>query len=112
MEGQAAPGAGGGEEPLSSGRMNPKRSGRVAEEESRNKPKLVSELWGWEGGQGTAWGRGGRRGRRRRRRLGCRPVAPPGEDLGRRGVRPGLRGAGLWGIKVSFKKRNKSCELP
>ncbi|XP_030304684.1 protein diaphanous homolog 2 isoform X2 [Calypte anna] len=40
MEGQAAPGAGGGEEPLSSGRMNPKRSGRAAEEENRNKPKL------------------------------------------------------------------------
>lgn len=53
MEGQAAPGAGGGgEEPLSSGRMNPKRSGRAAEEESRNKPKLVSELRGW---QGAAW---------------------------------------------------------
>lgn len=56
MEGQAAPGAGGGgEEPLSSGRMNPKRSGRAAEEESRNKPKLVSELRGWRGGQGAAW---------------------------------------------------------
>ncbi|XP_010570736.1 PREDICTED: protein diaphanous homolog 2 isoform X4 [Haliaeetus leucocephalus] len=45
MEGQAAPGAGGGgEEPLSSGRMNPKRSGRAAEEESRNKPKLRDRI--------------------------------------------------------------------
>ncbi|XP_050757969.1 protein diaphanous homolog 2 [Gymnogyps californianus] len=44
MEGQAAPGAGGGEEPLSSGRMNPKRSGRAAEEESRNKPKLNIQI--------------------------------------------------------------------
>jgi len=56
MEGQAAPGAGGGEEPLGSGRMNPKRSGRAAEEESRNKPKLVSERWGWEGGRGRPGG--------------------------------------------------------
>lgn len=65
MEGQAAPGAGGGEEPLSSARMNPKRSGRAAEEESRNKPKLVSVLWGWERGRGRAGGEqeggGGRR---------------------------------------------------
>lgn len=52
MEGQAALGAGGGEEPLGSGRMNVKRSGRAAEEESRNKPKLVSGLWGLEGGRG------------------------------------------------------------
>ncbi|XP_030354101.1 protein diaphanous homolog 2 isoform X6 [Strigops habroptila] len=44
MEGQAAPGAGGGDEPLSSGRMNPKRSGRAAEEESRNKPKLRDRI--------------------------------------------------------------------
>ncbi|KAM6253567.1 protein diaphanous homolog 2 [Porphyrio hochstetteri] len=44
MDGQAAPGAGGGEEPLSSGRMNPKRSGRAAEEESRNKPKLNIQI--------------------------------------------------------------------
>ncbi|XP_074962790.1 protein diaphanous homolog 2 isoform X6 [Phalacrocorax aristotelis] len=44
MEGQAAPGAGGGEEPLSTGRMNPKRSGRAAEEESRNKPKLRDRI--------------------------------------------------------------------
>ncbi|XP_030354097.1 protein diaphanous homolog 2 isoform X3 [Strigops habroptila] len=44
MEGQAAPGAGGGDEPLSSGRMNPKRSGRAAEEESRNKPKLNIQI--------------------------------------------------------------------
>ncbi|KAM6124866.1 protein diaphanous homolog 2 [Phoenicopterus ruber ruber] len=42
MEGQAPPGA--GEEPLSSGRMNPKRSGRAAEEESRNKPKLRDRI--------------------------------------------------------------------
>uniref|UniRef100_A0A8C3J1V2 Diaphanous related formin 2 n=1 Tax=Calidris pygmaea TaxID=425635 RepID=A0A8C3J1V2_9CHAR len=44
MEGQGAPRAGGGEEPLSSGRMNPKRSGRAAEEESRNKPKLRDRI--------------------------------------------------------------------
>ncbi|KAM4660737.1 protein diaphanous homolog 2 isoform 2-T6 [Amazona ochrocephala] len=44
MEGQAAPGAGGGEEPLSFSRMNPKRSGRAAEEESRNKPKLRDRI--------------------------------------------------------------------
>ncbi|KAM6299970.1 protein diaphanous homolog 2 [Aegotheles albertisi] len=44
MEGQAAPGAGGGEEPLGSGRMNAKRSGRAAEEESRNKPKLNIQI--------------------------------------------------------------------
>uniref|UniRef100_A0A8C3J439 Protein diaphanous homolog 2 n=1 Tax=Calidris pygmaea TaxID=425635 RepID=A0A8C3J439_9CHAR len=44
MEGQGAPRAGGGEEPLSSGRMNPKRSGRAAEEESRNKPKLNIQI--------------------------------------------------------------------
>ncbi|XP_064015266.1 protein diaphanous homolog 2 isoform X1 [Pogoniulus pusillus] len=44
MEGQAAPGAGGGEEPLSSARMNPKRGGRAAEEESRNKPKLRDRI--------------------------------------------------------------------
>nr|XP_047933236.1 protein diaphanous homolog 2 isoform X2 [Anser cygnoides] len=44
MEGQGAPGAGGGEEPLGSGRMNPKRGGRAAEEESRNKPKLNIQI--------------------------------------------------------------------
>ncbi|XP_017671492.1 PREDICTED: protein diaphanous homolog 2 isoform X2 [Lepidothrix coronata] len=46
MDGQAAPGAGGGggEEPLGSGRMNPKRGGRAAEEESRNKPKLNIQI--------------------------------------------------------------------
>ncbi|XP_065499144.1 protein diaphanous homolog 2 isoform X2 [Caloenas nicobarica] len=44
MEGQAAPGAGGGEEPLGSRRMNPKRSVRAAEEESRNKPKLNIQI--------------------------------------------------------------------
>ncbi|XP_050166725.1 protein diaphanous homolog 2 isoform X3 [Myiozetetes cayanensis] len=45
MDGQAAPGAGGGgEEPLGSGRMNPKRGGRAAEEESRNKPKLRDRI--------------------------------------------------------------------
>lgn len=56
MEGQGAPGAGGGgEEPLGSGRMNPKRGGRAAEEESRNKPKLV------RGGGGNEEGGRGRR---------------------------------------------------
>uniref|UniRef100_A0A8C3R9R9 Diaphanous related formin 2 n=1 Tax=Cyanoderma ruficeps TaxID=181631 RepID=A0A8C3R9R9_9PASS len=43
MDGHAAPGAG-GEEPLSSGRMNAKRGGRAAEEESRNKPKLNIQI--------------------------------------------------------------------
>ncbi|XP_061862284.1 protein diaphanous homolog 2 isoform X2 [Colius striatus] len=42
MEGQGAPG--GSEEPQSSGRMNPKRSGRAAEEESRNRPKLNIQI--------------------------------------------------------------------
>ncbi|XP_033919478.1 protein diaphanous homolog 2 isoform X3 [Melopsittacus undulatus] len=44
MEGQAAPGAGGGDESLSLGRMNPKRSGRAAEDESRNKLKLRDRI--------------------------------------------------------------------
>ncbi|OPJ89662.1 hypothetical protein AV530_003833 [Patagioenas fasciata monilis] len=44
MEGQAAPGAGGGEEPLGSRKLNPKRSVRAAEEESRNKPKLRDRI--------------------------------------------------------------------
>uniref|UniRef100_A0A8V5HIP5 Uncharacterized protein n=1 Tax=Melopsittacus undulatus TaxID=13146 RepID=A0A8V5HIP5_MELUD len=44
MEGQAAPGAGGGDESLSLGRMNPKRSGRAAEDESRNKLKLNIQI--------------------------------------------------------------------
>lgn len=48
MENQADPGAGGagaaGEDTPGSGRANLKRSGRAAEEESRNKPKLVREL--------------------------------------------------------------------
>ncbi|XP_058279870.1 protein diaphanous homolog 2 isoform X2 [Hirundo rustica] len=43
MDGHAAPGAG-GEEPLSSGRMNAKRGGRAAEEESRNKLKLNIQI--------------------------------------------------------------------
>ncbi|KAL8180919.1 UNVERIFIED_CONTAM: hypothetical protein K2H54_041527 [Gekko kuhli] len=40
-------GAGGGEEEL--GKMNPKRggSGRVPEEESKNKPKLPTEMNQW-----------------------------------------------------------------
>ncbi|XP_051485950.1 protein diaphanous homolog 2 isoform X5 [Apus apus] len=47
MEDQAAlggGGGGGGEEPLGLGKMNPKRSGRAAEEESRNKLKLNIQI--------------------------------------------------------------------
>ncbi|XP_051485948.1 protein diaphanous homolog 2 isoform X3 [Apus apus] len=47
MEDQAAlggGGGGGGEEPLGLGKMNPKRSGRAAEEESRNKLKLRDRI--------------------------------------------------------------------
>ncbi|XP_071425814.1 protein diaphanous homolog 2 isoform X3 [Pithys albifrons albifrons] len=45
MDGHGAPGAGGGgEEPPGSGRMNTKRGGRPAEEESRNKPKLRDRI--------------------------------------------------------------------
>ncbi|CAM4601754.1 unnamed protein product, partial [Lepidochelys olivacea] len=48
MENQAAPGAGGGsgagEDTPGSGRANLKRSGRAAEEESRNKPKLNIQI--------------------------------------------------------------------
>ncbi|XP_071425813.1 protein diaphanous homolog 2 isoform X2 [Pithys albifrons albifrons] len=45
MDGHGAPGAGGGgEEPPGSGRMNTKRGGRPAEEESRNKPKLNIQI--------------------------------------------------------------------
>lgn len=86
MEGQAPPGAGGGEEPLGSRRMNPKRSVRAAEEESRNKPKLVSELWGWEGaGDGLETRRKAGEEEAARMRL----VASQVENLGRRGGRPG-----------------------
>lgn len=84
MEGQAAPGAGGGDESLSFGRMNPKRSGRAAEEENRNKLKLVSELWGWERSRarpGDEEGGGGG---------GADAVLL--RNVGRRGVRPGPAG--------------------
>lgn len=100
MEGQAAPGAGGGEEPPGSRRMNPKRSVRAAEEESRNKPKLVSELWGWEAGRGRPGdeeegGGGGSN-------ASCR--FPSGES--------GAEGRAAWGVpgfhrlKALLKKKN------
>lgn len=57
MESQGAGGGGGEEEP---GKMNPKRggSGRVSEEENKNKPKLVSE--GPKEGRGQGVSPGGR----------------------------------------------------